>query len=191
MNHGVVIVGDALDSRIWDMAMGRGQFVAVYTHKYLGDSHLWHSTFVPPTREPIRFPPTPDLDGHYCEYARYEPEYDGQFFQMCKSFRHPTVVVPSVSGDEEAMRLLYLFDSVSELSERFFDQPHDKRPKSERRLRDLLMPIRIRDGWAYFLEFIPRDEADMRVFLTDDPIAGTLIEKVNADKYQYGVYEKW
>src|SRR5260370_41323912 len=102
---------------------------------------------------------------------------------MCRWADRETVVVPSITDDQEGMRLLYQIRSgLSQLYERYFDQPHDKRSKSERRLRDLLMPIRLRDGWAYFLALIARDESDLRVFLTDDPAAEALIEEFKAHK---------
>src|SRR5690348_13771256 len=123
MNHGVVIIGEALDSRIWEMAMDHGQFIAMYTRKHVGDSNLWHSAFVPTTTgEALRFllldvndpryQSIAKYDQEYEDYARYEPQYDQQFFKMCRCVDGDTVVVPSVTNDQEAMRILHEIHSV-------------------------------------------------------------------------------
>src|SRR5947209_4846967 len=105
MNHGVVMFArnDIPHSCIWQMAMSRGQFVAIYTSRSVeratdgSISDLWASAFVPTTGEPLRFPPFPDLGGNYMDYARYEPPYDEQFSIMCRCCSayngYPTVVL--------------------------------------------------------------------------------------------------
>jgi hypothetical protein len=189
------------------MAMNHGQFIAVYTEKYVGKLELWHSTYVPPTGERLLVNPLPvDLlsvddplyewatknDPHFIEYGRYEPQYDEQFFQMCNqtnASRRGALVVPSVTADKEAMRLLHIVYSLSgPLNERYFDL-HDKRKKSLLRLRDLLKPIRLRHGWTYLLGYVGKGSTN--IFLTDDPMGEALIEELNADKFEHRVIEKW
>jgi hypothetical protein len=207
MNHGIVIYGNSLESRIWEMAMIQGQFVAVYAEKQMRDSDLWQSTFVPPIGRRLLVDPlsvdylpvdhplyewAAKHDPDYIEYARYEPQYDQQFFQMCQSInvsRPGAVIVPSITGDEEAMRLAQMLLSLSgPLNERYFDL-HDRRKKSQLRLRDLFRPIRLRDNWTYLLGFVGK--GDTNVFLTDDTIGEALIKEITGDKYGNVVIEKW
>jgi hypothetical protein len=81
---------DMPESRIWEMAMGRGQFIAIYTARRMeGTSDrlgcdLWSSALVPTTGEPLTFPPFADLAGHHTDYARYEPAYYDEFLKMCQ-----------------------------------------------------------------------------------------------------------
>ena len=44
MNHGLVIIGDALEPRIWQMAMDQGQFIAIYTEKFVSELERSHGS---------------------------------------------------------------------------------------------------------------------------------------------------
>ena len=117
MNHGVVMFqgSERPELRIWEMAMGRGQFVALYTGRRMersSDGSPWRALVVravPTSGEPPRFSRFPDLARNETEYARYEPAYDGEFLEMrhlcgrCSAV--PTVVVPATARDAEVMRL--------------------------------------------------------------------------------------
>jgi hypothetical protein len=217
MNHGIIIIGDALESRIWRMAMNQGQFVAVYTEKFVSELErhratpkvleLWESTYVPPAGESLLVNPMPiDLrsvdspvyewasqkEPDYLEYARYEPQFDQQFWDMCNEnnkHRHLAIVVPSITGDEEAMRLLHVLHSlVWPLGERYSDL-YGKRKKSERRLRDVLMPIRLEEAWVYCMGVVGTGFTN--IFLSKDPVDEGMIDEMNADKYEPVVIEKW
>ena len=219
MSYGVVMFKrrDMPESRIWEMAMGRGQFIAIYTARRMegiGDSSghgLWSSALVPPTEEPLTFPPFADPAGHHADYARYEPEYDEQFLQMCQQCTGsptPTIVLPAIAGDEEAMRLLGELDSIQSdawryMYERFYVVPRHnlrKAQKSEIRLSHLLRPIRPRHGWAYFLGFF-RSGDGVVVFLSDNESdVQDLFQPRDADGpvmrqadwlHNYGVIDKW
>jgi hypothetical protein len=185
MNHGVVMFqgkGEP-ESRIWEMAMGRGQFIAIYTEKRMERGaegfarESWSSAFVPTTKEPLRLPRFPDLAGDYTEYARYEPSYDQQFLEMCRLCTTyagaPTVVLPATASDEEAMRLLVELqstesESLAYLYERFYVVPRQNlrlREKSRISLSHLMRPFRLNDEWAYFLGFF-RSGDGVVVFLS-------------------------
>src|SRR3974377_1809764 len=92
MNHGVVMFGrrDMPESRIWQMAMGHGQFIAVYAPRSMESwadeptRHLWSSALVPPPARPLRVPPPPEPADLGTDYARYEPTYDDEFLRMCR-----------------------------------------------------------------------------------------------------------
>ena len=66
MNHGVVMFQrrDMPESRIWKMAMGHGQFIAVYAARSTersadgSASQVWSSALVPTTGGPMRYPPS-------------------------------------------------------------------------------------------------------------------------------------
>jgi hypothetical protein len=195
MNHGVVlgVGGDLIESRIWDLARRQGQSVAVYSSKYRCESALWRATYVPPAGEPPRFSVTSDPDGYYQEYARFEPGYDDQFIKLCRSTdRWPTVVVPSITDDAEAMRLLSEANAVSpRVWEIWLDVLHKKPEKGGGRFRDLFRPIALRDGWAYFLNFLDPSLPE-NVFLGNDrDTVAALVEAANADRYHYTVFEHW
>ena len=219
MNYGVVMFQrrEMPESRIWEMAMGRGQFIAIYTARRMegtgdsSDSGLWSSALVPTTGEPLTFPPLADLTGNLTEYARYEPAYDEQFLRMCQQCSGsptPTVVLPASARDEEAMRLLGELDSIQRdawryIYERFYVVPrHNLRmpQKSKIRLSDLMRPIRPRNGWAFFLGLY-RSGDGVVVFLSDhesdveglfQPLDGDGPVMRQADwLHNYGVISKW
>jgi len=197
MNRGVATYGNGLVQATWDLGMTRGQLPVVYTPKYVGQSDLWHSTFVPTIGKPLRLCHVPVDCPDYklalqnerlCDdYSRYEPQYQEQFSKMCESVRLLTLAISSVTGDDEAMRLLHLIDSLwQKLIDRILD---NKRQKSQRRFGDLLMPIQLRDGWAFFLEFF--DDILVSFLLTDDHLGDELIEQVIADRFRYGLIGSW
>jgi hypothetical protein len=78
MNHGVVMFQrrDMPESRIWKMAMGHGQFIAVYAARSTARSadgaasQLWSSALVPTTGGPMRYPPSPEPAEHGTDHAR-------------------------------------------------------------------------------------------------------------------------
>jgi hypothetical protein len=170
MNHGVLMFQqDAFESRLWEMAMSRSQFVAIYTHRSVERStdgsirELWHSALVPRSGKSLAWPRCPDLEGNYAEYGRYEPGYDKQFFKMCATcagwYGHRTVVVPSSACDEGAMDLLDQFDSIldrldeplwsSSMFSKFCDrneQDGRKPKKSPSSLGQIIKPIRLQYG---------------------------------------------
>jgi hypothetical protein len=235
MNHGVVMFQwrDVPESRIWDMAMSRGQFVAIYTCRSVehrcSTEDLWRSTFVRPIAEPplswfcsdekLRLKLENDLQSAHPrfrhptgEYGRYEPEYDEQFFKMCGHCSgygaSATAVLPSTASDADAMRLLGEIrsmwnDAWAYLHDRFCKPPlHDNRHrhKSHSTLSELIKPIHLREGWAYFLGFCHRPEG-VAVFLCDDEsdLEGLLKPAVSDEPPirkadwldHYGVIEKW
>jgi hypothetical protein len=215
MNHGIVIIGDALESRIWEMAMNQGQFVAVYTEKFI--SHLeratpkvlelWESTYVPPAGESLLVNPVPlDLlsvdspiyewalqhEPDYLEYARYEPQYDQQLMEMCSLInrqRGLAVVVPSIVDDQEAIRLLHILHSLMwPLADRYWDF-YGKRKKSEQRLREVLMSIRLEEAWVYCMGVVGKGYTN--IFLSKDTVEEGWIQELNTDTYDPVVIEKW
>jgi hypothetical protein len=211
MNHGVVMFQrEAFETRLWQMAMSRGQFVAIYTARCAERSadgtfrELWQSTLVPTTGEPLHWPPYPDLGGNYVDYGRYEPAYDAQFLEMCRHcasyYGFQTAVVPSTAGDKEAMALFEQFDSIQEtLYDKFYDlKCAGRRIKST--LADLIKPIFLHNGWAYLLGIFGRRDPIV-VFLSDSysdvesllkPDVGQPTPVRKADWLDdYGVIEKW
>jgi hypothetical protein len=206
-----------LESRVWQMAMERGQFVAVYAPSSMerradeSARQLWSPALVPTTRRSPRYAPPPESVDHGTDYARFEPAYDDEFLRMCQQCSgapYPTVILPATATDEQAMRLLDGLDSIRDRAwryvyERFYVVPrHNLRnpEKSGIGLSTLMMPIDPRDGWAYILGFV-RSGDDMAVFLSDDetdveclfepPEAGSPIIRQADWLYHYGVIEKW
>jgi hypothetical protein len=206
------------ESRIWEMAMSRGQFIAIYTQRRMERSadgsarEPWSSAIVPTTGGPLRFPSSTDLEGDYTDYARYEPAYDSQFLEMCLSCGGyggaPTVALPATASDEEALRLLGAMDSINLTAmqyvyERFYVVPRRNLRNPERgqiQLSRLMRPILLSDGWAYFLGFFRGGDCVV-VLLSDNesdveglfaPIdAGPTIMRRADWLYQHGVIEKW
>jgi hypothetical protein len=108
MSHGVVMFRrEGTDSRIWEMAMGRGQYIAVYAERRLeqkadgSDREPWASSLVPTAGEPRTHTPFPDHPESVREYARYEPAYDAQFVEMCRDCTGysgaPAVALPATA----------------------------------------------------------------------------------------------
>jgi hypothetical protein len=220
MNHGVVMFqGEGKpESRIWEMAMRRGQFVAIYTEKRMERaadgfaSGLWSPALVPTTGGRLGLPRLPDLAGDYTEYARFEPSYDEQFFEMCRHCTGysgaPTVVLPATAGDEEAMRLLVELQSAESgawalLYERFYVVPRQnlrRRESSRVRLSHLMRSIHLNNQWAYFLGFF-RSGDSVVVFLSDcESDVDGLFEPTNSGHpilrqadwlHDHSVIEKW
>jgi hypothetical protein len=219
MNHGVVMfrAGVGPESRIWEMAMGRGQFISLYTGRRVEGAadgsvdEFWSSALVPTSREPPRLTPSPDHFEYVIEYGRYEPAYEGEFLEMCgrcSGAPWPTVVLPATAGNGEAIRLLGELHSIQGsaweyLHERFYVVPRHnlrKPQKSWIRLSRLMGAIHPRDGWAYFLGFF-RSGDGVVVFLSDNEAdVGGLFEPVDAGQqifrradwlYIHGIIEKW
>jgi hypothetical protein len=190
MNHGIVCwEGDGIGSRLWNMAVAKGQFVALYTSRGFAEGGPewmkdWFESFVPRSGDPLML-------GHY-EYARYEPGYDQPFQNMClKVFnKFATVAVPSASDDSDAMTTLTAFEAVSSsVRMRFFGDRNDQRKRSERRLRDLIQPTPLRGDWAYLLGFFyPKP---VTVLLTMDAADIDSFETVDPDRYFFKVLERW
>src|SRR5579863_6401757 len=96
MNHGIVCLRiDIVASTIWNMAMDRGQFVALYTatHAPVGGRsrydpvEIWELAFVrsigePAVLDPQGFGERPGFRHPTGEYARYEPDCDARFCAM-------------------------------------------------------------------------------------------------------------
>jgi hypothetical protein len=220
MNHGVVMFHREREpeSRIWEMAMHRGQFLAVYTKKRMERAacgtavELWLNTLVPTRGGPPRCSRPGDLAADDDDYARYEPSYDEQFIRMCRSCSGyngaPTVVLPATTTDEEAMRLRGELHSIEPevmfyLYERFYVVPRRNLRRQERSrstLAELLRSIHPIDGWAYFLGFFQAGDGVV-VFLADDESAvGGLFEPTSGDRsisrradwlHDHGVIERW
>jgi hypothetical protein len=219
MNHGVVMFRrEETDSRIWEMAMSRGQFIAVYAERRLeqsadgSDREPWASSLVPTAGEPLRFTPFPDRSDYVIEYARYEPAYDVEFLEMCRDCTGysgaPAVALPTTTSDEEAMRLLGALYAIQDgawpyMEERFYvvRRRNLRRPeKSGIRLSSLMGSIHPRDGWAYFLGFFSSEDGVV-VFLSDD--ASDVEDRFEPDEagrpirskadwlHLHGVIEKW
>jgi hypothetical protein len=234
MNHGVVMFQkEKFETHLWEMAMSRGQFLAIYTGRWVEHrwpaEDLWNSTFVRSVGEPplswfcsdetLRMKIENDLQStdprfrHPTgEYGRYEPEYDEQFFKMCGHCSgygaEATAVLPSTASDADAMRLLGEIHSMwndgwAYLHDRFCKPPlHDNRHphKGHTKLSEVIMPVHVRDGWAYFLGFCHKPEGVV-VFLSDDyPVIEGLLRPMVGDDPpmrkadwldHYGVIEKW
>ncbi len=219
MNHGVVMFRrEETDSHIWDLAMGRGQFIAVYAERRLeqsadgSDRELWTSSLAPTTGEPPRYTPFPDYPEYVREYARYQPAYDAPFVEMCRDSTGysgaPAVALPATASEEEAMRLLRELDAIAGaawpyMEENFYvvRRRHLRRPEpSGIRLSSLMGSIHPSDGWAYFLGFFRAGDGVV-VFLSDDAsdVEG-LFEPTDAGHprvrradwlYDRGVIERW
>jgi hypothetical protein len=219
MNHGVVMFQRRTmpESGIWELAMTRGQLIALYTARRMeergsfdSDRELWSSSRVETTGDPLIFPPVPDIHGNFTAYARYEPSYDVPFLAMCQwcggYSGALTVALPAESSDEEAMRLLGDFESrryavCQYLHDTFYVTPrhnrrNPKKPKISLPLQ--LGGIYLNHGWAYFLGF-SRD--CVVAFLSNDSSeVDGLIQPPDADRpvirkadllYYRGVIEKW
>jgi hypothetical protein len=218
MNHGVVMFRrDATESRIWEMAMRRGQFIAIYTERRMersadgSDREPWSSTIMPTTGESLRFSLLPDLEGRETDYARYEPAYDDQFLKMCQYCAGyggaPTVALPATASDEGALRLLGAMGSIylpmyRYLYERFYVVPRRNLRNPERspiELSRLMRPILPIDGWAYFLGFLCKDSVVVFLSIDESDVeglfepaaAGRTIMRRAAWLYEHGVIEKW
>jgi hypothetical protein len=236
VNHGFLMLSrgdDVPESCIWQLAMCRGQFVAIYTSRRVeqrsSPENPWRSTFARSVGEPPlswfvldekhRRELENDLQSanpryrHPTgEYGRYEPEYDEQFLKMCSACMgygaDATAVVPSTASDEEAMRLLgeikvmWMHGWVC-LEDRLAKNPwYQKRDrqKPQGKLSDLIKPIHLRNGWAYFLGFFSKP-AGVVVFLCDDysateglvrSIVGENLPTRKTDWLDYyGVIERW
>ncbi|HEY2253108.1 MAG TPA: hypothetical protein VGH74_18675 [Planctomycetaceae bacterium] len=182
MNHGIVCFqGDLVASTIWKRAMGRSQFVAIYATRMLEGygpgrdfGASWKSAFVhsvgePAVLDPGGFGQRPGFRHPTGEYARYEPGYDLQFCGMVEGCAGEllSVAVPASVDDEEALRLLgEMALAEQELCERFWDQPHEKRNKCERRLRDVAGLIALREEWAFYMFKFSR-YSPAAIFLSD------------------------
>lgn len=190
MNHGLVCFeGDEIGSRLWQTAMGRGEFPALYTRGGPSEDpsvygRAWRESFVPRPDGPLAF-------GGY-EYARYEPEYDQPFLAMCLRVYNmfESIAVPAAAGDDEALAVLAAYNAVSpDVHRRFFGDRKDRRKPAERRLRPLIEPIDVPVGWAYLLGFFyPRP---VTVFLSPDPEVVRTFEAADPDRYYFRVVERW
>jgi hypothetical protein len=197
--------------------MTRGQLIALYTAKRMeergsfgSERELWSSSRVDATGEPLNFPPVPDLHGNFTPYARYEPDYDVPFLEMCRRCGGYsgalTVALPAESSDEEAMRLLGDFESrcnavCQYLHDRFYVVPRHNLRNSKKAKISLplqLSGVHLNHGWAYFLGF-SRD--CVVIFLSNDGSeVERLVQPTDADRpiiskadllYDRGVIEKW
>jgi hypothetical protein len=206
------------EARIWEMAMRREQFLAVYSRKRVERaacgtaSEVWSNTLVPTKGGPPRCPRPGDLADDDADYARYEPSYDEQFIRMCRSCSgysgSPTVVLPATTTDEEAMRLLGELRSIESkvmfyLYQRFYKVPRRnlrRQEQSRLTLAELMRSIHPSDGWAYFLGFFQAGDGVV-VFLADDEsVVGGLFEPPTDDRsisrradwlHGHGIIEKW
>jgi hypothetical protein len=129
------------------------------------------------------------------EYARYEPAYDVQFRGMVEECRRDALhalAVPASVDDDGALCLLG--DMVSEspaLYERFWDRPHEKRNKSERRLRNVLGLIVTCEDWAFFMIRFSRYTPAV-IFLSDSPSDVEAVAAAAVDDGNPGqLIEKW
>ncbi len=208
MNHGIVCFrADIVASTIWEMAMGRSQFVAVYTERMLerhrpghDSGASWNTAFVrsigePAVLDPEGFGQKPGFRHPTGEYARYEPACDVQFCAMVEhsaSCAFLSVAVPAPVGDEEAQRLLgEMYPAMFQLHERYWDQPHEKRRRHERRLRDVVGLIALHEEWAFVISSFDR-YTPVAIVLSDNySYVGTVVEAVVARGNRDDLVEKW
>ncbi len=220
MNHGVVMFrGKGVsESRLWAMAMRRGQFVALYTEKRMEQeadgfvSKHWAQAFVRRIPGPHGPLPSPDRTDDRADYARYEPTYDQQFLEMCQRCASyagaSTVVLPTTASDEESVRLLVDLQLTESgawtyLYERFYVVPRHNLRRQERshiQLSHMMRSIHLNGRWAYFLGFF-RSGDGVVVFLSDreSDVEGLFQTtevarppKRRADwLHDHGVIEKW
>ena len=220
MNHGVVMFHGEQEPEalIWEMAMHRGQFLAVYTKKRMESTacgaagELWLNTLVPTKGGPPRYPRPGGLADEDGDYARYEPSYDEQFLRMCRSCSGyngaPTVVLPATTSDEGAMHLLSELHSIEPeamlcLYERFYVVPRlnlRRRERSRLRLAELMGSIVPIDGWAYFLGFFQAGDGVVAFLAEDESVVGRLFGPTSDDRsisrradwlHDHGIIEKW
>ena len=209
MNHGIVCLRlDIVASAIWNMAMDRGQFVALYTAihvpggaRFLYDpAESWEFTFVrsigePAVLDPAGYGDRPGFRHPTGEYARYEPGYDSQFRVMIEHSPDRaflSLAVPASVDDEEALRLLgEMHPAMFRLCERYWDQPHEKRTRRERRLRDVIGLIALREEWAFFISSFDR-YTPAAVFLSDSASeVNAVAEAVVANGNRASLVETW
>ena len=205
MNHGIVCLRlDTVASTIWNMAMDRGQFVALYTTTHVPggarSTEIWELTFVrsigePAVLDPEGFGDRPGFRHPTGEYARYEPDCDAQF---CAMVEHSSdraflsLAVAAAVDDDEAQRLLgEMYAAMFRLRERYRDQPHEKRTRRERRLRDVIGLITLREEWAFFISSFDR-YTPAAIFLSGnqsdvEAVAEAVVGNGNRD----GLIETW
>jgi hypothetical protein len=209
MNHGIVCLRlDIVASSIWNIAMARGEFVAAYTTTHVpgggsygdGPAEIWVLTFVrsigePAVLDPQGFGDRPGFRHPTGEYARYEPGYNSQF---CVMIEHSpdraflSLAVPASVDDEEAQsRLGEMYPAMFRLRERYWDQPHEKRTRRERRLRDVIGLITLREDWAFFISSFDR-YTPAAIFLSDsDSDVDAVAAAAVTDGNLHSVIEKW
>ncbi|HVC92085.1 MAG TPA: hypothetical protein VND64_00265 [Pirellulales bacterium] len=197
MNHGLVSYRpEVVASSIWDRAMSRGQFVAIYTERLVEGGGDWNSAFVhsigePAVLDPEGFGERPGFRHPTGEYARY----NSQFCTMVEhSAKHAflSVAVPSSAEDEEALRLLgEMSPAMFRLRERYWEQPHEKRTRRERRLRDVIGLIALRDEWAFFISSFDRYTPAAIVLADSESDVNGVAEAVISGGNRANVVEKW
>jgi hypothetical protein len=203
VNHGIVSFGGKIiASHIWEKAMSRGQFIAVYSSRLKEHSqNHWSEAFVrslgePSVLDPEGYGQREGSRSRYGEIARYEPAYDQQFLRIvedCGSYHgNPTVIVPAVTTDEEALRQWVEMDSRSaDLCERLFPYPGDRKKRTERRLRDVIRVLDPAHGWSFFLAFFPSSIAGIVIFICDNSADVEVISQaVTADSHA-SLIERW
>ncbi len=209
MNHGIVSRRpEVVASSVWDRAMSRGQFVAIYTERLGEGGGVWNSTFVrswnstfvhsigePAVLDPEGFAERPGFRHRTGEFARYEPSYDALFcaiVEHCARHAFLSIAVPTSVEDGEAQRLLgEMYPAMFRLQERYWDQPHEKRTRRERRLRDVVGLIALREEWAFFISGFDRYIPCAIVLSDDDTDIEAVAEAVVADGNRDSLVEKW
>lgn len=205
MNHGIVCIrGDTVASTLWELAMGRSQFVAIYTTRIFDgpnrsvaswDSAFMHSIGEPPVLDREGFGQRPGFRHPTGEYARYEPAYDAQFLKMVDLSSDRallSVAAPASVQDDEALRLLgEMHPAVSRLRERYWDQPHEKRTRRERRLRDVIGLIALREEWVFFISSFDRYTPAAIVLSDSQPVIKALVKAVAAEGKRDNLVETW
>lgn len=208
MNHGIICLGgEIVAATLWDMAMGCGRFVALYTARTFGDGHhtdhsgaAWDSAFVhsigePEVLDPEGFGRRPGFRHPTGEYARYEPAYDAQFRKMVElSQDHAflSIAVPASVRDAEALRLLgEMYPALFRLRDRYWDRPHERRPRRERRLRDVIGLIAVREEWAFFISSFDRYTPCAIVLSDSQSVIAALAEAVAAARNRDHLVETW
>jgi hypothetical protein len=196
MVHGIAMVhhGTKVDAVVWDTAMNKGEFVAVYaSERYktqaFGGAGPWQSAFIRSLRDSDSFDPSsfPSFskrsayDDAYKNYskelARYEPEYDEQFYEMCSHCAGDwSLILPLMATDDEAIQLLCkLLDLTHDAMWSYLDDKFGlvrwrenlRRPKViHHKPSEALRLFDLKYEWAYFMGIFPKFNVVM--FLSGD-----------------------
>jgi hypothetical protein len=201
MNHGIVSNRPGVvAASVWDRAMSRGQFVAIYTERFIEGVGDWNSTFVhsigePAVLDPEGFGKRPGFRHPTGEYARYEPSYDAQFCAIaehCAGHSFLSIALPTSVEDEETLRLLgEMYPAMFRLRERYWDQPHEKRARRERRLRDVIGFIALREEWTCFFSGFDRYTPCTIVLSDNRSYIEAVTEAIVADSNWDNLVETW
>jgi hypothetical protein len=233
MIHGIAMVhhGKKVDAVVWDTAMNKGEFVAVYaserykTQAFAG-AGSWQSAFIRSLRDSDSFDPSSfpkrsssfsmrsayedSYKYYFEELARYEPEYDEQFYEMCSRCAGDwSVILPLMATDGEAVQLLgKLLDLTHDAMWSYLDDKFGlvrwrenlRRPKViHHKPSEALRLFGLKYEWAYFMGIFPK--FNVVIFLSGDQLrVDAVASAITGDEPiqwqaelmdRFGILEKW